>query len=406
MKIKYINNNSDLGIEYDFDLIKRTIKKLKLYPKRPRNVSSEDAVDVWNPLHVPFDKAKYFIHMSLRSKGKTTNYLIMGLIMNKLYGTVIQYIVQNEYLMTPKMSKGLFRVIVENNYIPIITDGRWNSIVLKARRWYYCNYDENGKITELSNEYVMIMYSIDKQDDYKRAGAVEPKGDLIIFDEFIRKNYMPDEFVELCQLIATIRRNRLSPFVILLSNTVDKNSPYFNEFEIYDRVYNMSTGDRELITTDLGTNIFVEIIDPKKTNARIKSDRVFFGFKNRALGAITGSTLWAERNYQHIIRDPGMKVILKNRYISHNNKLIQIELVRNKIGLCCNLHWASRTYNDSIIYTVGNIEENLHRFRFGWSKTDKLIWDLFKKNKFYYSTNDVGSLVESYILRCQEVGKR
>lgn len=403
--MKFINDNEDLGIEYDFALIKKTIKKLGLYPKTVIDPETEEAVAVWNPLHVPFDRAKWFVHMSIRSKGKTTNYLIMGLIMNKLYGTVIQYVVQNEYLLAPKMSKGLFRVILNNHYIERITEGRWHGIVLKARRWYYCNYDENGHISEMAPDYVMIMYSIDKQEDYKQAGAVEPRGDLILFDEFIRKYYMPNEFIQLSQLIATIRRNRQSPFIVMLANTIDKNSQYFNELEVYDTVYNMEPGQRELITTELGTNVYVEIIDPLKTAARIKADRLFFGFKNKQLGAITGSTVWAESNYPHIFKPEEIETICKNRYISHNNKLVNLELVKTELGLCVFLHWGKRTYNDSIIYTLGDISEPLHRYRFGFSKLDNLIWKLYKKNKFYYATNDIGRFVESYIIAAMEVGK-
>ena len=403
--MKYINDNEDLGIDYDWSLIKKTIKRLGIYPKTIKDPATDQAVNVWNPLHVPFDRAKWFTHMSIRSKGKTTNYLLLGLIMNKLYGTVIQYIVQSDYLLTPKMSSGLFRVINNYHYVERITDGRWHGVVLRARRWYYCNYDENGHVSEMSPDYVMIMYSIDKQDDYKRAGAVEPRGDLIIFDEFIRKYYMPNEFIELSQLIATIRRNRLSPVIVMLSNTVDKNSPYFNELEVYDRVYNMNPGDRDIITSSGGTNVYVEIIDPAKTAARVKADRLFFGFKNKQLGAITGSTVWAERNFQHIMQFKELETITKTRYISHNNKLVNMELVKTELGLCVLLHWGKRTYNDSVIYTLGNIEETLHRYRFGTSRLDKVIWGLYKKNKFYYATNDIGAFVESYIIACQEVGK-
>ena len=85
-KLEYIDNNVEMGVKYDYALIKKTIKKLGLYPKGKKG---EDT-DVWNPLHVPFDKAKWFVFMSLRSKGKTTNFLILGLIMNKLYGYLMR----------------------------------------------------------------------------------------------------------------------------------------------------------------------------------------------------------------------------------------------------------------------------------------------------------------------------
>lgn len=389
MKIKYIDNNPELGIEYDYKLIMKEIKKLGLYPKRSKS-------DVWNPSHLPFDKAKWFVLMSIRSKGKTTNLLIMGLIMNKLYGTVTQYIVQSEKLLAPKNTKGLYRVVNELGYISKITEGRWSSIVLKARRWYYCNYDSSGKISEMSDEYVCIMSSVDKQEDYKSV-LNEPKGDLVIYDEFIRNYYIPNEFIEFSQLFSTIRRIRQSPIIVMLSNTVNLYSPYFNELEIADKVRLMNNGDKELITSSGGTNVYVEIIDPAQSQARIKSDRMFFGFKNPLLGAITGTATWALRNFPHIERNENTKVLSRNHYISYQNKLVNLELVQSEVGLCVYCHWATKTYEDSIIYTLGDIRRPLDRYKIGYTKMDKVIWTCYKQNKFYYGTNDVGGLIDAYV---------
>ena len=174
--------------------------------------------------------------MSLRSKGKTTSFLIMGLVMYEMYGTVTQYIRQNDYLLTPKYSKGLYNIVNSCGYVPKITGGRWDAVVLKARRWYYCKYDDNGKIAEMSKDYVCIMSSIDKQNDNKSL-INEPRGDLIIYDEFINKYYLPDEFIELSQLISSIRRIRKSPIIILLSNTVDGHRiPYGSRRQKYNYI--------------------------------------------------------------------------------------------------------------------------------------------------------------------------
>lgn len=396
MKIEYIDNNPDMGIKYDYSKIKKELKRLKVYPK---------SNDVWNPLHLPFNNAKWFVMMSIRSKGKTTNFLLMGLIMNKLYGTVTQYIVQNEKLLAPKITKGLYNIVDSFGYIPKITNGRWSSICLKARRWYYCNYDENGKISEMAKDYVCIMSSIDKQEEYKSL-MNEPKGDLFIVDEFIHKYYMPNEFIELSQLISTIRRIRQSPIIIMLSNTVNIYSQYFNELEIADKVHQMKAGDKHIITSSGGTNVYVEIIDPKQSKERIKSDKMFFGFKNPLLGAITGNTTWAMTNYPHVdlaVKNENTVILSVNHYIKYNNKLVNLELAKTDIGLCIFCHWATKTYEDSVIYTKDDIRRSLDRYKIGYTKLDNVIWDCYKKNKFYYYTNDVGSFVESYLNECKMI---
>ena len=187
----------------------------------------------------------------------------------------------------------------------------------------------------------------------------------------------------------------------MLSNTVNLYSPYFNELEISDQVRNMQNGDKQIITSSGGTNVYVEIIDPAQSQARIKSDRMFFGFKNPLLGAITGSTVWAQRNFQHISRDENISILSRNHYIKYNNKLVNLEVVRSNVGICIYCHWATKTYDDSIIYTLGEIRSPLDRYKIGYTKLDKVIWNCFKLNKFYYGTNDVGAFVESYINECK-----
>ena len=68
MKIEYHENDKKKGIKYDFSLIRKEFKKLKI-PK-----------DVYNPLTIPLEWSKFNVLLSPRSKGKTTNILLLGLI--------------------------------------------------------------------------------------------------------------------------------------------------------------------------------------------------------------------------------------------------------------------------------------------------------------------------------------
>lgn len=61
------------------------------------------------------------------------------------------------------------------------------------------------------------------------------------------------------------------------------------------------------------------------------------------------------------------------------------------------VHRATRTYDDSIIFTIGEIDKNNKRFRFGFTPSDKRLWELYKRNKFYYASNDIGSLIDNYV---------
>lgn len=395
-KIEYINNDEASGIKYNFKKILARCKKLKLFP--------EDST-IWNPLNVPFHEwVKWFILMSIRAKGKTTNVLLLGLVMNEMYGTTTVYIGQNADKLRPKYTSGLYNIVLENNYISRIYNDRWNSIVLKpGGKWFLCNKDENGKVIELSGEPVCIMLNVADHMDYKSTVNI-PRGDLIVFDEFISKFYYPNEFIDLCDLLSTVIRVRISPIIFLLANTVNKHYQYFNELDIYEQVQSLQAGQNFISEGLNGSKVYCEIIDPSVSEKRKKFNKLFFGFSNPSLGAITGDTTWTEYNYPHIIKDNETKVILPNCYIYHNKKYVNLEIVTNKMGLCINAHWATRTYDDSIIYTLQPIYDIRYRYKLGLPqryKIDKLIYTLFQKNKVYYQTNDIGSFVESYIKACK-----
>ena len=68
-KIPYINDDPILGIDYDWDYIFKEFKKLGV----PDNV--------YKPVHVPVTTVKYIVSLSERATGKTTNWILVGLIM-------------------------------------------------------------------------------------------------------------------------------------------------------------------------------------------------------------------------------------------------------------------------------------------------------------------------------------
>lgn len=385
MKKEFIDGKRTNGIIYDYPTIRKEFRKLKI------------PTEFYNPSKSPFDKCKWFINLSDRSTGKTTNWLLFGMTMNKLYGTVIQYVRQTNEMITPRNSKNLFDTILDNNYVSKLTDGKYNTIVYKAKRWYYAIADDNGEIIEQKNNHFMCMLSIDNAENYKSSYNA-PYGDIIIFDEFIGKYYYRNEFVRFNDLLKTIIRDRQAPIIVLLANTIDRNSQYFNELEIYNTVQQMKQGDSEIITSERGTNIYVEILESgvKKQKTRSIVNTLFFGWKNPLISSITGDD-WAINNYQHIPQY-NSTTILKRYYLEFNNTLLALDVRSCKeLGIYVAVHRATRSYDDSIIFTIGEIDKSNKRFRFGFSNSDKRLWEMYKRNKFYYASNDLGSLLDNYV---------
>lgn len=389
--MKYIKNNPEFGIEYKWKDIKAEMKKL--------NIPS----DVHNPMYLPLDAAKFFVCCSERNIGKTTNWLLLGMVMNEMYGTIIQYIRQREDMIAPKSLKNLFDTILLYEYVEKVTKGRWNSVFYNSRRYYYCNVDEAGKIIEKAETHFMFVCSIEAAENLKSSYNA-PLGDIIIFDEFVGRMYYPNEFVHFADLCKTIIRGRRSPIIAMLANTINPHSPYYNEMSIKDSFEKLNQGDNCIVTTGAGTRIYIEIVgataEKKEKNSII--NRLFFGFKNPLLGAITGESTWSIKEYQHIPElDEGEEVITISRqlYVFYNGKYVRLDIVLHpRLKECIYCHWANKTeYKDSVILTVEQRTDNRFKYRYGSGMIEKFLKRMLAENRIYYATNDVGCFLEAYL---------
>ena len=378
MDIKYIDNDMNKGILYDWNFIFKEYKKLGC----PNTV--------YNPCTIPFSQSAYQMLLSERSTGKTTNILLIGMLLNKHYGTIPQYIRSSETMIMNKVINELFKTIREFHYVEKITDGKYNDVIYSARKWYYCKV-ENGEVVEKAPSHFMYCLSIDKSETYKSSYNA-PTGDFIIFDEFIGTRYRMNEFVLFMDLLKTIIRDRECCKIILLANTIDKHSEYFNEFEIYDDIQLLEVGDNEIITTEKGTKIYVELLaDKKEKGNKLALNKIYFGFKNPKINSITGGE-WATNNYPHC--QDGYRVLKRGIYIDYHDKLLALDLVEyDDIGLCINVHKAVRTYDDSIIYSLKQPIDKRYRYYLGMGdRIDKLIIKLVQAHKIRFQNNACGTI--------------
>lgn len=396
MEIKYINNDRELGIEYDWRAIKKVYESL--------GVPEEYDLIPWKAL----SQDKYIMELSERSIGKTTCWLLLGCCMNKLYKTTIQYIRASENMLAPSHAEKLVEVLrsyKEGEYIRKLTDGKYNSISYHWKQFYYSNIDENGKLIERSEEPLIQCLSIDKCGDYKSSyNTYLSRGDFVVFDEFIGTYYRPLEAINFFDLLKTIFRNRISGVVIMLANTINLNSQYFEEFEISRAVKQLHKGDKREIVTERGTRIYIEILDVKRTSSkRSLMNELFFGFKNPRLSAITGGEVWAFDSVPHIppkSEQIGRRCILYNVYAEIGLELLKIELVEDdKLGAHLEIHRASKIYDDSIVLTLGELKDRRYVYGFGTGRLNTILAKYINERKVLYSSNEVGSIFKDYIHR-------
>lgn len=390
--VKYINNDMSNGIEYDWKKICREYNKLGCPPF------------VYNPTTAIMSGCQWNVGLSERSTGKTTNWVLVGLVMNAMYGTIFHYIRQTEDMTAPKILGEMMSTINEWGYPKKLTNGKYNTIKYRNRRFYYANIDEDGNEVDKSPTHCGYAMSIDKNFEYKSGYNDGGLGGLIIFDEFISNRYSPNEFVTFCDLLKTIIRNRQDAKIVLVANTINKHNTYLQELCINKEIVKMSIGDAHTYTTTQGTNIYIELIGQKMTRHKLLTNRLYFGFDNPQLNAITGGgTGWAIDNYPHIESDEDRTIIHRHIFVKFNMDYIELELCISPtqgLHVLCHMANPPRHPEECIIYTNRSDDNFLcYRYLFGHTRVDSTIWGLRSRNKWYYSTNEVGEIIKSY---CQE----
>lgn len=378
-KVKFINNDPADGLAIDWEFIRKEYNKL----------GCPDTV--YDPTVIPFERCKHNILLSERSLGKTTNLLLLGMLLFIHYGVVIQYIRSSEEMIMNKNTNELFTTIRDYHYIDKLTDGKYNDCIYKARKWHFCKVDQAGEVVEICPEHFMFCLSIDKSEYYKSSYNA-PRGDFIIYDEFIGKRYRLNEFVYFADLLKTIIRDRLSPVVVWLANTIDLHSEYYEELEIYEDVQLLEIGQYKEITTERGTKIYIELLgDRKEKKRKEKVNNFFFGFRNPRLASITGGG-WATESYPHM--DSKYEVVYRGIYIEYHNKLLALDIVAyDDIGYCINCHKASRLYDDSIVYSLSEPKDKRYRYYMGeGDKLDRLICRLVNSHKIRFQNNACGTI--------------
>lgn len=369
----------------------KLIKKHNLIPK-----------GFYNPLDdSKFYEAAINIYCSVRSVGKTTNFLIIGLLLYQLEQTQTVYVRQMDEMIRPKNCRQLFNVIVENGYIEKITGGKYNNVTNYSRYWYLCKI-EDGQVIEKDDNAFMITVGLNEIDALA-SSLNTPHGNWIIYDEFISRQgkYFKDEFFMFMDLLKTVLRDRLDAHICMLSNTVDKESRYFYEMEIRDLLEYIDNNKTEVFTTKLGTKVTFRVMTTDVNLAPIKkaSFLKFFGFQNPRMSAITGvGELFSFAQYPHLEVDK-VEYLARNIYCEYmRSKYLQIDFVYvpEYERIMLHIHKSNEPKRDDSILIVAGTPQAVNEITWS-SKLGKKIQRLRMEGLATYGTNSDGSLMDKII---------
>lgn len=387
-KIRWYDNDQSLGIIIDWHMIAKEYDKLKIPA-------------VYHRPHMDgIDHLGYIIDLSDRSRGKTTNKLILGLLLYAAYGVQLHYIRQYSDQCEPKSIRSLYDTVLDCGYIERITEGKYNRITYRGRRWYLQLVDDTGTVLETDPTACCVCFGL---DDAPRQKSIynAPRGDMIFYDEFITTTYGYLDYGNFVDLCKTIIRDRKSPIIYMSANTIDINSPWFDELCIRDQIERLHPGDSTETATEQGTHVYIEILPSDTSLKRQTVNKRFWGFGTKRLAAITGRGEWASDDYPHIPpsdADHPVEVLLNRVFVERSGRLVKLQLVRSEQhGLCVYAMPATKTYDDSIIFTADELLDSRYVFAFGKQTVVAWVWDLYVAGKYRYATNATGAYIKSYV---------
>lgn len=395
--VKFVNGRLMDGIKVDWKAVWKKFHSLKC-PK-----------DTYDPSYHQMDNEGLIISLSPRSFGKTTAWLLVSLILWWMYGSPVVYLRQLDSFVTPTQLDNLFDVVVQNHYIEAITNGAYNAIGYYSRRWTLYKTDDEGNVLYKAPEPCMYCYGVNEHSKLKSSLNL-PRCVLVIYDEFIDKKYMPEEFVFTMDIIKTIFRDRCVGNFVMLANTIDRTSPWFDEFCIRHEIKLLHAGRPQIIITPLGTTLSIEILELNVTQRKAKSNKRFFGFANPKLASITGLSEWAEKSYRHI---PGHRdidieqteTVFSRLYVFFQGQYLRLRIVSHPVfGYGVYVEPSNITHDDSIILTLESPAADARYIYSDGTATGlqlfKVVWSIYKQGKFFYASNTVGELLDTYLQMC------
>ena len=362
----------------------------------------------WKKLKVPkefkhADLDKLFtndisFYLSVRKdSGKTTNALLLGLILHKRYGLTVEYLRNDITQTTVEISGKLLDVIKRFGYIEKLYDGKYNDChYSQIKKEFTLIYkDEEGKETARESVSWLRIKSNEKWQDYKGYGSGNSW--FIIWDEFLDSRQHHSMIVsKLFNNISTIGRDDPRCHVIALSNTVNKYDGIFEDFAISKTIEYMDYGDKCDILTDLGSRYYIEMIaltEQRKSSLSLKNIR-FFGINNPKFANFTGVDAWKGFNYPHLLDDPESMIMFS--FIKHRDLYVALSLCtmeKDKKPIVFFSKFGKPRGRDLVTYTTTPvfINEKIMQKCPDWLK------QALRERRVAYSSNEIGLLVDDFL---------
>lgn len=345
--------------------------------------------------------ATYRMVFGERSNGKTFQILLYGLKKNIEDGSQIAIIRRWKEDFKIKYAAAYFDNLVYDgtgrNHVKELTGGKYDKILYDSGKWYLAKYDREQEKNIYAPEPLAYAFALSDMEHGK--GNSYPLIKTIFFDEFMTKKiYLPDEFVVTMNVISTIVRHRDNVSIFMAANTVSQYCPYFEEMGL-THVRQMKQGDIDIYKYgNSKLKVAVEYADSPSTG---KPSDVYFAFDNPKLQMITGGK-WELDIYPHLETKFEHKDIQFIYFVIFKDTVLQCNVIIKENETFTFIHKKTtelQAPDKDLIFTTDSKPQNNYMGRLTKPTNNlvkKLYW-FFVVNKVFYSTNEVGEIMNNYL---------
>lgn len=349
-----------------------------------------------------YPDATYYLAFGERVGGKTYSALDYALADWAINGNRMVYIRRRDAAVKQSKAETLFDPFIQNGYIEFITDGKYNSVMYYARKWYFCKTDETGA-RQKAEEPFAYSISMAQVEDTKSSSYINVK--TFLFDEFITRNlYYNNELALLANIISTVVRGESGAKVFMAGNTVNKHCPYFSEMGL-KHALDMKPGTIDVYT--YGDSRLKVVVQRTKPGLEGKESDYYFAFDNPRLKMITDGA-WEVDVYPHLPEKYLPKQVRRSFFIKFDTDVLKCDIVKGHSGSYIYImpHTSEIKYPDKeLIYSPEyDVRRNWRRnIMLPVYPIEKYIYQLFRTDKVFYATNTVGEVVRNYLIYCGRV---
>ena len=364
---------------------------------------AKEQTTFYNPKNIINKKAVYNVIFGERSNGKTYSILKYGIEQYFETGGQLAIVRRWQEDIRGKRASEIFSAINENNEVEKISKGKYKGITYFSGRFYFCNYDENGKtVYNIDTDCFAYVFALSENEHNKSISY--PKITTIMFDEFLTKHvYLNDEFVLFMNTVSTIVRQRTNVKIFMLGNTVNRYCPYFEEMGLV-HIKEMQQGTIDIYT--YGNSELKVAVEYCSSMQNKKKNNFYFAFDNPKLNMIT-SGAWELDIYPHLPEKYKPQQIVFTYFILFNGLTFQCEIVTDKHGeMFTFIHEKTTPLKDTendLIYTL----EFCHKMNYNRNVykpinklQERVLW-FFKTDRVFYQNNSVGDTISNYLKICK-----